>query len=105
MGFIRRRVHGRDYPVLIGCNDTCNDTCNVDGYVIFPASLSEWKKSDNFGGSSYKRIPRKQAFAYVWKGGAGALAEDWDFEYRETKRLYAWLERFGGFHRGMVLVG
>ncbi|KAG2351863.1 hypothetical protein BDR07DRAFT_1580270, partial [Suillus spraguei] len=42
------------------------------------------------------------AFTYVWKGEADALAEeDWVFEDFETRRLNAWLERFGG----MVLAG
>lgn len=106
-GFARRRVHRRDYPALI----RSNDTYTVDGYVIFPASLSEWKKLDNYEGSSYERTPvvvdmvdgsKLDAVTYVWKGEADALAEDdWDFEYFETERLDAWLKRFGG----MVLVG
>ncbi|KAG2070779.1 hypothetical protein BDR04DRAFT_1099529 [Suillus decipiens] len=106
-GFERRRVHRRDYPALI----RGNDTCTVDGYVIFPASLSEWRKLDNYEGSSYERTPvvvdmvdgsKLDAFTYVWKGEADALAvEDWVFEDFETKRLDAWLERFGG----MVLAG
>ncbi|KAG1805989.1 AIG2-like family-domain-containing protein [Suillus subaureus] len=106
-GFERRRVYRRDYPALI----RGNDNCTVDGYVIFPASLSEWKKLDNYEGSSYERTPvvvdmldgsKLDAFAYVWKGGTDALAEeDWDFEYFETERLDAWLKRFGG----MVLIG
>ncbi|KAG1729634.1 uncharacterized protein EDB91DRAFT_1159058 [Suillus paluster] len=51
IGFKRRRVHHCDYSALI----RSNDTCAVDGYVIFPASLSEWKKLDNFEGDSYER--------------------------------------------------
>jgi gamma-glutamylcyclotransferase (GGCT)/AIG2-like uncharacterized protein YtfP len=83
----------------------------VDGYVVFPASLSEWKKLDNYEGSSYERTPvvvdmvdgsKLDAVTYVWKGEAEALAEeDWAFEYFETERLGAWLKRFGG----MVLAG
>jgi gamma-glutamylcyclotransferase (GGCT)/AIG2-like uncharacterized protein YtfP len=106
-GFERRRVHRRDYPALI----RGKDTCTVDGYVVFPASLSEWKKLDNYEGSSYERTPvvvdmvdgsKLDAVTYVWKGEAEALAEeDWAFEYFETERLGAWLKRFGG----MVLAG
>ncbi|KIK34733.1 hypothetical protein CY34DRAFT_812721 [Suillus luteus UH-Slu-Lm8-n1] len=106
-GFERRRVHRRDYPALI----RGKDTCIVDGYVVFPASLSEWKKLDNYEGSSYERTPvvvdmvdgsKLDAVTYVWRGEAEALAEDdWAFEYFETQRLDAWLKRFGG----MVLVG
>jgi hypothetical protein len=51
------------------------------------------------------RIPdgsELDAFTYVWKGEAYALAdEDWSFEYFETERLETWLELFGG----MELVG
>ncbi|KAG0695600.1 hypothetical protein DFH29DRAFT_1083301 [Suillus ampliporus] len=106
-GFKRRCVHHRDYPALI----RSNDNCNFDGYVVFPTSLSEWKKLDNFEGSSYERTPvvvhmvdgsELDAFTYVWKGKADALAdEDWIFEYFETERLDAWLKLFGG----MELVG
>ncbi|KAG2149095.1 AIG2-like family-domain-containing protein, partial [Suillus bovinus] len=106
-GFERRRVNRRDYPALI----RSNGTRTVDGYVIFPASLSRWKKLDNYEGDSYARTPvvvdmadgsKLDAVTYVWKGEAKALAEeDWVFEYFEKERLDAWLKRFGG----MVLAG
>lgn len=106
-GFERRRVHRRDYPALI----RSNDTRTVDGYVIFPTSPSEWKKLDNYEGSSYERTPvvvdmadgsKLDASTYVWKGEAETLAdEDWVFAHFETERLDAWLKRFGG----MVLAG
>src|ERR1700692_2270307 len=106
-GFERRRIHHCDYPALV----RSNDTCAVDGYVIFPATLSEWKKLDDCEGDSYERTPvvvhmvdgsELGAFTYVWKGEADVLAdEDWTFEHFETERLDTWLELFGG----MELVG
>jgi gamma-glutamylcyclotransferase (GGCT)/AIG2-like uncharacterized protein YtfP len=107
LGFERRRIHHCDYPALV----RSNDTRAVDGYVIFPATLSEWKKLDDFEGDSYKRTPvvvhmvdgcKLDALAYVWNGEADALTdEDWNFEYFESERLDTWLELFGG----MELVG
>ena len=108
LGFERHRIHHCDYPALIRSNDTC---AQVDGYIIFPATLSEWMKLDDFEGDSYERTPvivrildgsELDAFTYLWKGEADALAdEDWSFEYFETERLETWLELFGG----MELIG
>ena len=106
-----RRVavnHG-DYPALIP-GDMSD---KVDGFLIVPASKSQWKKMDDFEGESYRRhcvqvhLPEEDrtvpAHVYVWHGNMDMLLpyKEWSFSYFREERLQDWLDLFDG----MEMVG
>ncbi|MCJ1345710.1 hypothetical protein MMC31_003919 [Peltigera leucophlebia] len=101
-----RRVpvkHG-DYPAVI----KGNTSDHVDGFLVTPASASQWKKMDDFEGENYRREcvqvyltesnTTVAADVYLWADEMGKLEEnkEWSFSYFEKNRLEDWLDLFDG---------
>ena len=100
----RVAVNHSDYPALIpgGALD------KVDGFLIVPASKSQWKKIDDFEGESYRRqcvhvyMPESNrtvpAHVYLWQENMEKLLpyKEWSFAYFKENRLEDWLDLFDG---------
>ncbi|KAE9388493.1 hypothetical protein BT96DRAFT_1004138 [Gymnopus androsaceus JB14] len=107
-GYARFTVLGKDYPALI----KHHDSSPVDGLLLFPLTMSQRTKLDDFEGGAYKAARIKAIIAeteevvdadvYLWNGEPDEVSKDpWDLAAFIKDRLEDWIDIFCG----MELVG